>query len=165
MIKIAVEVQQGSAFNTDRVLSGGEMYRRILIPLDGSALAEGALPHAMALAKEGYSELVLIQVHEPILGGRSGALEAERKIRHEAQSYLDRIVRRVRKREISARSLIVAGAPAREILSFPKKQQIDLIVMSKRGQSGVTRWLMGGVADRVARGANVPVLLIRDSGE
>ena len=136
------------------------MYKRILIPLDGSSLAEQALPYALTFAKKGYSELVLIQVHEPILSGRAAAMMAERKIRLEAELYLNQIARRIQANNIQVKSTIVVGAAPGEILRFAEKQQINLIAMSKRGQSGVTRWLIGGVAERVLRRARMPVLIV-----
>ena len=59
--------------------------------------------------------------------------------------------------------VIIEGSPHVEIVQFAEGNQVDLIVMSTRGQSGLSRWLMGSVADRVVRGASVPVLLVRAS--
>ncbi len=136
------------------------MYKRILIPLDGSSLAEQALPYALTMARKGYSELVLVQVHEPILSGRATAVIAERKIRLEAELYLNQVARRIQANDIQVKSTIVVGAAPREILRLAEKQQINLIALSKRGQSGITRWLIGGVAERVLRRAKIPVLIV-----
>ena len=62
---------------------------------------------------------------------------------------------------IRVQVVIVEGRPHVQIAEFSESNQVDLIVMSTRGQSGVSRWLMGSVADRVVRGATVPVLLVR----
>jgi nucleotide-binding universal stress UspA family protein len=153
-------VKSGQRIAMGQLAPGGEMYRRILVPLDGSTLAEQAVPHAVMLSTRKQSEVLLIQVHEVILSGRAAAVIAERKFHYESQVYLDRIARRIREREIQARSVVAVGTAHYEILNFAREQGVDLIVMSKRGQSGVTRWLVGGVVSRVLRSTEIPVLAV-----
>lgn len=142
------------------------MYKRILLPLDGSGLAEQSLPHAVAHAESFGAELVLLRVLEPILPtGTVAPLAATRRAENLtealAREYLARIGADIQERGVSVSTVIVEGRPRTKILEFAEANQVDLIVMSKRGRSGPSRWLMGGVADRVVRGANVPVLLVR----
>ena len=141
------------------------MYKRILIPLDGSALAEQALPHAIAQARHFEAELVLLRVLAPlpssplleeVARGRAQAL-----LNASACEYLERVVARVQEHGIRVRVATAQGSPPVAITEFAEANEVDLIVMSTRGQSGLTRWLMGSVADRVVRGATVPVLLVR----
>ncbi len=141
------------------------MYKRILIPLDGSPLAEQALPHAVAMAQAFQAELVLLRVLVPlprIHGPPERAVkQAECFTGSMAVEYLERMAEAARQRGVQVQAVTAEGPPHLEILSFAETNQVDLIVMSSRGQSGISRWLMGGVADRVVRGATVAVLLVR----
>jgi nucleotide-binding universal stress UspA family protein len=142
------------------------MYKRILLPLDGSPLAEQALPHAIAQAGQFGAELVLLRVVEPMLPTetmvpREAIRRAEERTKALIQEYLERVAARVRKHGILVQVAMTEGFPRRQIVQFAEANQIDLIVICTRGRSGVSRWLMGSVADRVVRGASVPVLLVR----
>jgi len=140
------------------------MYKRILLPLDGSALAEEALPHAVAQAEHFQAELILLKVFEPLAKRHSislGAAGRAEKATHElARDYLVSIATGVRERGISVRGITVEGGLHEGIVYCAESEQLDLIVMCTRGHSGLSRWLMGSVADRVVRGAGVPVLLV-----
>jgi nucleotide-binding universal stress UspA family protein len=142
------------------------MYKRILLPLDGSGLAEQSLPHAVAHAESFGAELILLRVLEPILptgtiAPLATAKRAENLTEAWAREYLARIATDVQERGVTVSTVIIEGRPRTKILEFAEENQVDLIVMSTRGLSGPSRWLMGGVADRVVRGSNVPVLLVR----
>jgi len=145
------------------------MYKRILIPLDGSPLAEQALPHAVAQAKHFQAELILLRVVEPFAHVRGVSLADLERIRQQTRTwtreYLERIATDIQQEEISVQKVTVEGHPHTGIAEYAESNQVDLIVMSTRGQSGLSRWLMGSVADRVVRGANVPVLLVRAGKE
>ena len=141
------------------------MYKRILLTLDGSLLAEQAVPHAVAHADHFEAELILVKVLTPLTKNLSlpyravkKAEEATRKLAHE---YLERLAVDIRNKGISVRVVTISGSPHAEIAQFAEKENIDLIVICSCGQSGLSRWLMGSVADRVARGVSVPVLLVR----
>ena len=141
------------------------MYKRILLPLDGSPLAEQALAHAVAHADHFQAELTLLRVLVPLprpatVADRS-LTRAEHAMSASIHEYLERIAAGIRERGISVRTASVEGRPHIEIVQFAETNQIDLIVMSTRGQSGLSRWMMGSIADRVVRGAGVPVLLVR----
>jgi len=140
------------------------MYKRILLPLDGSALAEQALPHAFAQAKQFQAELILLKILEPLAKNVNISIDAAQRAEeatHElARDYLERAAAGSRKYGVSARVITVDGKPHEEIVSCAEAEQVDLIVICTRGHSGLTRWLMGSVADRVVRGASVPVLLV-----
>jgi nucleotide-binding universal stress UspA family protein len=144
------------------------MYKRILLPLDGSERAEQVLPSAIAQARCFEAELVLLRVFEPLpvdccvppvvldqAAEQASAL---------ARDYLQRIAADLRERGIPASVMTVEGRPEEEILRFAQEGQMDLIVMSTHGRSEVSRLLMGSVADHVVRTASVPVLLVRSSG-
>ncbi|MGD9147782.1 MAG: universal stress protein [Anaerolineae bacterium] len=145
------------------------MYKRVLIPLDGSALAEQALPHAIAQAKHFEAELIPLQVlallpSPPLLGevARSRAKASSNVL---AREYLERVVASAQEHDIPVQVATAQGSPPVAITRFAEAHRVDLIVMSTRGQSGLSRWLMGSVADRVVRGATVPVLMVRTRKE
>lgn len=145
------------------------MYKRVLIPLDGSVLAEQALPHAVAQARHFQAELILLRVVEPFPHARGMSLTALDRVKQQthdwAHEYLERLVADLRQQGVLAQKVTVDGRPHTGIAEYAEINRVDLIVMSTRGQSGLSRWLLGSVADRVVRGATVPVLLVRARGD
>ena len=143
------------------------MYKRILLPLDGSPLAEQAVPHAIAQAERFQAELILLKVLPP-LPERSmsspGRRQAEDLSAQLAREYLEGVAASIREQDIPVRVVTVEGQAHPQIVQFAEENEVDMIVMSTRGQSGLSRWLMGSIADRVVRGATVPVLLVRVTG-
>ena len=125
----------------------GEMYKRILLPLDGSALSEQALPHAIAQAQRFEAELVLLKVIEPLpgRGGLShGAFErAEKELKTWAREYLEGIAASLKQYGIPVRIATLIDDPHKAIVWFAESNQVDLIVMCTRGHSGLSRWLIG----------------------
>ena len=162
------------------------MYKKILVPLDGSKLAECALPHAEELAK-GYSteEVMLISVTEQVQG-RTRAPEAQElyrssdkpefqgasreitvtfgKKQRQAQRYLGRIAKKLETKGIKVRTEVLFWPPAEAIASYAEDNGADIIVMSSHGHSGLSRWAHGSVADKVLRASRVPVLIVRAPG-
>jgi nucleotide-binding universal stress UspA family protein len=142
-------------------------YQRILIPLDGSALAEGALPYAEALATHFGAHLILVQV--PVLPTYAYAstelaysIEPEMNAAtNEATAYLANLAARLVQRGLSVESVVEWGAVAETIIDYAQGHGVGLIVMSTHGRSGLGRWVYGSVANRVLCGADVPVLLVR----
>ena len=141
------------------------MYKRILLPLDGSPLAEQALPHAIAIAERFQSELILLQVLVPLPRAptttEATVLRAEEATAALVREYLKRVAASVQEPSITVQVITIEGRPHFQILQYAETNQVDMIVMCSRGQSGLSRWMVGSVADRVMRGANVPVLLVR----
>ncbi len=152
------------------------MYKKILVPLDGSKLAECALPHAEELAKCcGTEEVVLVSVTERVQGyrafedpgqpmGQQLVPEGFGKKEKQAQRYLGRIAKAMETKGIKVDTEVLLGDPAGEIVIYAKHPGCDLIVMSSHGRSGVSRLTHGNVADRVFRGSPVPVLMVRAPG-
>ena len=145
------------------------MYKRILLPLDGSALAEQALPHAVTHADHFRAELILLRVLVPLPRDPTAIpsvwQKADEASTRSACEYLERLAADVQERDIRVKLATTVGRPHLQIIDYAETNQVDLIVMSTRGQSGLSRWLMGSVADRVVRGAGVPVLLVRAGKE
>jgi nucleotide-binding universal stress UspA family protein len=141
------------------------MHRRILLPLDGSVLAERALPYAVAQAERFRSDLVLLRaVAAPPSGNGPIPMEpgwAQDQVSDWARDYLESIANRFRTQGVPVKVVVIRNPPHEAIIQFAETNKVDLIVICSRGHSGPSRWLMGGVADRVVRGATVPVLLVR----
>ena len=141
------------------------MYEKILVPLDGSALAEAALPYAELLSGKLGSEVTLIYVHEA-----SGVSNQSM-----SQFYLEKTVEVTKQGtererppcggpEIKVKSAVQVGNPAEEIVGYAGKEKSDLILMATHGQSGIRNWPLGNVAEKVVRSTNCPVMLIRANG-
>jgi nucleotide-binding universal stress UspA family protein len=145
------------------------MYNRILLPLDGSPLAEQALPHAIAIAACFQSEMILLQVLIPLprppLTAEAAILKAEVAKAILVHEYLESIAAKVQDQGIKMQVITIEGRPHFQILQYAEINQVDMIVICSRGQSGLSRWMIGSVADRVMRGANMPVLLVRAHGK
>jgi nucleotide-binding universal stress UspA family protein len=142
--------------------------QHILIPLDGSPLAEQAVELALRVGRPFQARYTLLQVVAPILrgflvGGSDPEVDAEAEAAawQRASDYLAGIAARLRDEgcEVHAEALI--GSPASAILDYAQTYDADLIAMTTHGRGGVARLLVGSVADKVLRGANVPVLIER----
>jgi nucleotide-binding universal stress UspA family protein len=143
-------------------------YKHILIPLDGSKLAELALENGMNLAELSGADVTLLQVVQPaehIIGLDTAhpiyldqQWETQRGLAHD---YLNGVHRRVNGKEIKIDTAVALGQAAETILDYTHDHPVDLIVMATHGRSGVQRWVFGSVAEKVLRGADVPVLLVR----
>ncbi len=152
------------------------MYRRVLVPLDGSPLAEAALPHAVAVAGRFGAALTLMQVVTTLpmaaavdAGAAAGAeammsVDALEASEEAAQEYLGELSRRPEVEGIQIRRKVVRGRPAREIARAAQEEGVDLIVMSTHGRSGLGRLVFGSVADQVLRESGIPILLVRPRG-
>ena len=146
------------------------MYRRILVPLDGSVLAEKVLPHAIAVAKAIGAEVTLVTVVQHTLGGPGKAyletlpeVVAERKtaVNAEAKIYLEKVQRELKERGVAAHGDTLEGDVAAAIIGYAEQKGIDLIAMATHGRSGLDRFILGSIAEKVVRGTLKPVLLIR----
>jgi nucleotide-binding universal stress UspA family protein len=150
------------------------MYNKIMVPLDGSELAECVLPHVEALAKGCQAkEVILVRAFVPFravnIGGEYVPNEKEitridADFKAEAQDYLEKVAERLNLSGIAARWAILTGKPSEILSDFAKADNCDLIIMATHGRSGVSRWVWGSIADRILRSACVPVLMVRAPG-
>jgi len=143
----------------------GKMYKKILVPLDGSELAKKALDHAEKLAKTFDAEIILFQVvpFMPIYGSPElvTPLIVDEKQKEAVERYLANLVEEMKKRGHKVTTMVRTGQQvAVEIIDFAKESGVDLIVMSTHGRSGITRWVLGSVAHKVLTRAETPILLI-----
>ncbi len=143
------------------------MYGRILATLDGSNLAEQALSTALALVEQFESELFLLRVVLPLpISYRAGAASAaaieaaEKDAVLEVADYLEGIAAGIREKGLAVQVATRLGNPPKAIVEFAQQNQIDLLVMCTRGQTGPARWLLGSVTDHVVRGSSIPVVVV-----
>ena len=142
------------------------MYKKILVPLDGSEIAEGILPHAKALAYCEGAEIILLNVasnpalefafSDPTIAAKSLAEQEDR-----TRAYMTELETQLSKSGFKVSSILTQGSAADAILKVADELQVDVIAMSTHGRSGPARWLLGSVADRVVRHSKYPVMLVR----
>src|SRR5215212_9167057 len=128
-------------------------FRSIIVPVDGSRLAEGAIPYALAIAERAKSKVRLVLVHPenypPLL------IEP-------AKVYLKELTGRLRKRlGQSLSSIILNGPTAASLVRHAREIEADLVVMSTHGHGGLRRAWLGSVTDQIIRSLEVPVLAVR----
>jgi len=148
------------------------MYKKILVPLDGSEMAECVLPHVESIAKGcGVGSVILIRVLDTYIPSSyhahiSETLKKELDENSEkwAKEYLDEVAGRISLDGVGVERQLIMGRPAERIAEYATENEIDLITIATHGRSGVSRWAWGSVADRILRSACVPVLMIKAPG-
>lgn len=143
-----------------------DMYKKILVPLDGSELAKKALPQAEKLANAFGSEITLFQVvpFMPIYGSPElvTPLIIDEKQKEVAERYLLGLAEELKQKGLKVSAAVKTGQQvAVEIIDFAKENGADLIIMCTHGRSGITRWVLGSIALKVLTRAETPILLIR----
>ncbi len=152
------------------------MFTNILVALDGSELAEQALPMAQDIARSSNATIHLIQVvsRQPELEAARGgdtsiqAVELTRDLAHQlvearlsrGREYLEGIAGQLQSEGFEAETAIQEGAAVENIVDYSREHGIDLVVMSTHGYGGVKRLVLGSVTDRVIRSCEVPVLVL-----
>ncbi|MBI4285921.1 MAG: universal stress protein [Chloroflexi bacterium] len=148
------------------------MYEKILVPLDGSKVGEGALPKVEELVGRLTTkvEVTLLQVisavtHYVVADGASVQVPYTDKemeqIKAKALEYLEKAGEGIRAKGATVKTKVSVGHPAEEILKASDEVGADVIAMSTHGRSGISRWAFGSVTDRVLRAGNKPMLLVR----
>jgi len=152
---------------TTRVTDRLNLARKILAPLDGSDIGEAALPYAETMAANSRASISLLQVISPpgtveanLLGGPDWRKFV--KAMHDAgENYLKSVAERLSGSSIKVNYEVASGDPADKIVEYAADKRISLIAMSTHGRTGVARWVLGSVADKVLHGAGIPILLVR----
>jgi nucleotide-binding universal stress UspA family protein len=150
------------------------MYEKILVPLDGSKVAEASLPNVedlvVRMAPKTKIEVTLLQV---ITNLTYNVLTAEeeaqipyneadlKQIKQNALEYLEKIAAPLRAKRIDVKTMISVGNAAEEIIKAAQKTGANVIAMSTHGYSGIKRWALGSVADKVLHSSEIPVLTVR----
>ena len=154
------------------------MYERILVPLDGSAIAEAVLPNiedlALRMAPKTEVEATLVQVISTLT--YNVLTEDDRaqipysqgdmnQIKKRATDYLEKVAARMASKGIKVKTMVTEGHAAEEIIKAAARTDANVIAMSTHGFSGLKRWALGSVADKVLHESNVPVLIVRAKHE
>jgi nucleotide-binding universal stress UspA family protein len=137
------------------------MFSTVIVPLDGSGLAEQAVPLAIDLARGCGARLLLVRVHEPPPAAMAHVLEWDREVRTRETAYLETVAIRARPLVDTNTELLVHGRPGEAICGVVQRCASPLVVMSSHGATGIERYLIGSVADAVVRGAYAPILVVR----
>ena len=142
------------------------MYKRAVVALDGSPVAEAIIPFILEIAGPLDMEVVLVRVNRPIPpevieGSRHVIVEDPETSRIDAEEYLAPVAVELRKRGVRARTQVRRGPPAEEIVLAAREAGADLIAMTTHGRSGLGRLLFGSVAEAVLRESRLPVFLMR----
>ena len=144
------------------------MYQRVLVPLDGSRVAEAILPFIEQIAGPLDMEVLLVRV-VPLTSMDVAAMAKEAQRGEpilkelDAQGYLEPLVASLKAKGVRAGARVRIGDPATEIVAAAKEINADLIAMTTHGRSGLGRLLFGSVAEAVLRGSPIPVFLLRTS--
>lgn len=155
------------------------MYQKIMVPLDGSELAECVLPHVETIVKGSKTKnVILVRVVEPLYsptdayaawsgGSEKQAemkqqVEAERK--NEAKNYLNQLMSRLDCGEAKIQTELLTGKAAEVLTAYAVKNEVELIIIATHGRSGVSRWARGSIADRILHSSCAPVLMVRAPG-
>ena len=149
------------------------MYQHIMVPMDGSDLAECVLPHVETISGGcNIGKVTLVRVVAPFhlhdyaeeRLPRKERQRLEAKGKENARIYLDRIVEQLKNKGITAQAEVLIGDTVKELVDYANKNDVDLIVISTHGRSGISQWVWGSVADRILRASCVPVLMVRAPG-
>ena len=136
----------------------------VLVPLDGSVLAEGALPRAIELAAHSDTRVILLRATQASTFPAGDMISAQVKVVDEAEHYLAEVASRLSAVGVkNVQSSVWYGPPASAIVDAAALNHVDLIVMASHGRSGLGRVVMGSVAESVLRGTTTPILLVRDA--
>ena len=150
------------------------MYTKVMVPLDGSELAECVLPHVEAFIK-GFSpqSMIFVRVVEPMQVGTGGHYdtarlvninEEENKRQESAREYLNEVTARLTHPGTEFKVEVLRGRVAERLVDFADENQIDLVLIATHGRSGVSRWVRGSIADRILRSFHAPVFMVRAPG-
>ncbi|MCB0030076.1 MAG: universal stress protein [Anaerolineales bacterium] len=149
------------------------MLQRIMVPLDGSELAEKALPYAEALATKFAGELLLVMVIQTVVVPAVASHYGEgilidypprERVRQDAHDYLAAVQQRLEAQQLPVRSIILENeSVADALIETAGRENVDVIVKTTHGRSGLSRWVFGNVATKVLQGAACPVFLVRVS--
>jgi nucleotide-binding universal stress UspA family protein len=138
-----------------------EKFERILVPLDGSECAENILPKVEKLAAELKARICLLRVAYARTFPGADPTDAEVKVVREAEEYIGKLQERLKAKGFDVDWHVRYGDEADEILDHIAQKEVDLVAMSTHGRSGVKRFLLGSVAEKILRHSSKPIFLVR----
>ena len=145
------------------------MYKKIMVPLDGSQIAECVITHIEVIAKKTAAKVELVSVIEPLDIPTRGQIaisdddirQIDAEGKKEAGKYLNQVSDRLTKAGIKTDTVILSGKAADRLVRYAVNNGIDLIIMATHGRSGISRLFWGSVAEKILRATDIPVLLIK----
>ncbi len=145
------------------------MYQKIIVPLDGSQVAECVIPHIETIAGKSKTRVELVTVIEPLeipTRGKIAISDDEIKQIHaedekEATRYLEQIASRLTQAGVNTGTVILSGKAADSLVRYAVNNKVDLIIMATHGRSGISKIFWGSVAEKILRATDIPVLLIK----
>ncbi|MFC2010900.1 universal stress protein [Chloroflexota bacterium] len=154
------------------------MYQKVLVPLDGSEVAECVLPHVDAIAQGCRAKNVtFIYVAKPLDISMWTSQEGLPWVNQEdlnrydleakavGEQYLSKILDQIKYKGVDVQPQVILGEPAADVITdYATKNGADLIIMSTHGRSGISRWVWGSVSDHILRAACIPILMVRAPG-
>jgi nucleotide-binding universal stress UspA family protein len=157
------------------------MYKRIMVPLDGSELAECVLPHVESAVRGcNIPDVLFVRAVEPVLlsvgvtsdfgtvytevDAKKDREKIDQHNKDEAKTYLDDMIKRQKYENANLKAVVLFGKAAENLAEYAGKNAVDLIIIATHGRSGISRWLWGSTADRILRSSCVPVLMVRAPG-
>ncbi len=151
------------------------MFKRIMVPLDGSELAECVIPYVENFIDQGQVDfIVFVRVVKPVIppAGFDESIihfpenlnnwKSEKKT--SAEDYLKKMVGRLKQNGVKFQTEVLVGRIGDRLLDYIKANDFNLIVISTHGRSGLSRWVRGSVADKILSAAHIPVLMVRAPG-
>jgi nucleotide-binding universal stress UspA family protein len=150
------------------------MYKKIMVPLDGSKLAECVFPHVESLVKAGQvGEVVFTKVAETygfsLMSGENppkpeDIVRFDSEAKAAAEKYVQAVADRVKTTGVTVRGEVLIGRPSVKLAEYANDGGFDLVMIATHGRSGPSRWVWGSVADRLLRAVCVPILMVRAPG-
>jgi nucleotide-binding universal stress UspA family protein len=145
------------------------MYQKIMVPLDGSQVAECVIPHIETIAGKSATRVELVTVVEPLDIPTRGQIaisddeikQIDDEGKNEATKYLKQVSSRLTRAGINASTVILSGKPAESLVRYAVNNNVDLIIMATHGRSGISKIFWGSVAEKILRATDIPVLLIK----
>lgn len=140
------------------------MFNHILVPLDGSSLAECVLPHVVALARAFGSKVTLLQVVEQPTSEISTRFVDPLRwnlVKSEAEAYLNGAAQRLQELNLPVETAVVEGSPAERVILFARENRVDLIILSSHGRSGLSGWNVSSVVQKILLRSYLPTMIIR----
>lgn len=137
------------------------MFKHLLVPLDGSLLAECVLPHLMAFAHAFKPRVTLLRALAAPQNGAPVDPFDWQLMKAEAEAYLDGLVLRLNEGGLAVESVVVEGAPVHSVVDFASANQVDLLVLSSHGKGGLNHWNIGGNAYKMLLRSHCSALLVR----
>lgn len=137
------------------------MYDNILVPTDGSAESEAAFEHALGLAEMHGSTIHALFVVEPVYTGDVGTGQYLDVMEEDGERIVAELAERADSAGAETATDVRVGSPHRQILEYAEENGVDLVVMGTHGRTGLNRYLLGSVTEKVVRLSDVPVLTVR----